>query len=142
MIHRIQTDGIIKEYKPEELPDGCVAIGEGRITGKYFTATKQKGLWKNDGNTYLQNAFKTHRIIDIINPETGESTHVKRWSAVDRDGYVFIYYEKPKRLNEGNSGTWDGPRQLSDEYILYPSNGQTWEDEPRPVWIEIPKDTE
>jgi hypothetical protein len=152
MSHLIQTDGIIKEYKPEDLPNGCVISGttklckgmvfglkEGScITAYPYQIDDYKKEYELD--VWGLHAINDIKIHDIINPETGESTHVKRWSAVDRDGYVFIYYEKPKRLNEGNSGTWDGPRQLSDEYILYPSNGQTWEDEPRPVWIEIPKE--
>jgi hypothetical protein len=134
--HLIQTDGIIKEYNTIDSPTNLYILWSWKNKRNRLCFGNSKSL--KQSLILYGDKISNITLHDIINPETEESTHVKRWIAVDRDGYVFIYYEKPKRLNEGNSGTWDGPRQLSDEYILYPSNGQTWEDEPRPVWIEIP----
>jgi hypothetical protein len=133
--HLIQIDGIIKEYKPEELPDGCVVTS---IT-PYDDCIVPFITYLGKG---VPLTYKHIKIHDIIKPETGESTHERRWMATDKkSGWVGVYYRKPKR--NMTLPLWEG---LNDghNYTTYKGHdnfcGQTWEDEPRPVWIEIPKE--
>jgi hypothetical protein len=150
MAHLIQIDGIIKEYKPEDLPNGCVISGttelckgmvfglkEGScITAYPYQIDDYKKEYELD--VWGLHAINDIKIHDIINPETEESTHQKMWLCKDERpvDVGILSYDKPFRMRDKNK--WKMYHEFSEieDYLI------SWEDEPRPVWIEIPKDTE
>jgi hypothetical protein len=131
MNYLIQNDnGVIEEIEACNFPDGCIVSGKYR--GIRFYGIVNCGHI-DDGSArmpYLKEYIDI-KLHDIINPDTGESTHVKMWMATDNQGHTRTYYRKPIWRK------WEYYDKLGWDYVGKNICGQTWKDDPREVWIKL-----
>ena len=122
----------IKEIKPVELPKGAIISGFHKSCNMLYGVVS-KNIVQNCKKSSLEITF------NICFMKAIQVWHIpgyqKMWVATDFDCVTSIYYNKPKRKIRIKE--WSLRKAPIFDSFSCNSFGQTWDDEPWPVWVKI-----